>query len=384
MTEDVPPVPGIDLGRLQAEINEEVRHRRATGDFPPGLERELDAMFARYAPAGTGDDFDDVLASAQTQSFIHADVPTSSRRAPFAIIKRALRMAMAWYVRFVAQQVTAFAGTITRAVGLLARRVDALETLTVSPADRAVARRDLSPWADIVVTALAGIRGRVLLTECGDGALIRSMLSAGLDAYGVEPSEELTVEAAGAGLDVRTDTAIRHLRKVPDESLAAVVLSVDTLPTGEVVAIAGRAVDALAPGGTLMVLSAGPLAWARSVDPVATRSTMQSATPSRGVISTAPETSTISAATPASAKYPRVSLGKTVATRVPAARSSTEAMAEATGAASTSRHGASSTSRRISKRRSDSQTRSQPVIPASAAPSATNSGMLAAATNTAS
>ena len=266
--EDVPPVPGIDLGRLQAEINEEVRHRRATGDFPPGLERELDAMFARYAPAGTGDDFDDVLASAQTQSFIHADVPTSSRRAPFAIIKRALRMAMAWYVRFVAQQVTAFAGTITRAVALLARRVDALETLTVSPADRAVARRDLSPWADIVVTALAGIRGRVLLTECGDGALIRSMLSAGVDAYGVEPSEELTAEAAGAGLDVRTDTAIRHLRKVPDESLAAVVLSVDTLPTGEVVAIAGRAVDALAPGGTLMVLSAGPLAWARSVDPV--------------------------------------------------------------------------------------------------------------------
>jgi hypothetical protein len=266
--EDVPAAPGIDLGRLQAEINEEVRHRRATGDFPPGLERELDAMFARYAPAGTGDDFDDVLASAQTQSFIHADVPTSSRRAPLAIVKRALRMAMAWYVRFVAQQVTAFAGTITRAVSLLARRVDALETLTVSAADQAVARRDLSPWADVVVTALTGTRGRVLHTECGDGALIRAMLGAGVDAYGVEPSEELAVEASSTGLDVRTDTALAHLRKVPDDSLAAVVLSLDTLPVGEVLAVAGRATAALAPGGTLVVLSAGPLAWARTVDPV--------------------------------------------------------------------------------------------------------------------
>ena len=126
VTEDPPT---IDVTRLAAEIAEEVRARRAAGDFPPGLERELDAMFARYAPAGTGDDFDDVLASAETQSFIHADVPTGSRRAPLVLVKRVLRSAMAWYVRFLAQQVTAFAGSITRAVTLLARRVDTLETV---------------------------------------------------------------------------------------------------------------------------------------------------------------------------------------------------------------------------------------------------------------
>ena len=80
----------LDLSRIQADINEEVRRRRASGDFPPGLERELDAVFARYAPAGVGDDFDAVMASAETQSFVHADVPTESRMA-MAALRQTLR-----------------------------------------------------------------------------------------------------------------------------------------------------------------------------------------------------------------------------------------------------------------------------------------------------
>jgi Methionine biosynthesis protein MetW len=270
--------PGeVDLGRVQAEIAEEVRHRRATGDFPPGLERELDAMFARYAPAGTGEDFDDVLASAEVQSFVHADVPTESRRAPLALVKRVLRKVMAWYVRFLAQQVTAFAGTITRAVTLLGHRVDALETVAIVADDRALAgvrdrRADPDPasCAEVLVAALAGAPGRVLHTECGTGGLIRALVGAGLDGYGVEPVEELMLEASRSGLDVRVDTALAHLRKVPDDTLGGVVLSgcVDALPIGEVLAIAGRAVAALAPGGALVVLCSGPVAWARSLDPV--------------------------------------------------------------------------------------------------------------------
>jgi SAM-dependent methyltransferase len=271
--EEVP----VDLSNLQAEIAEEVRRRRAAGDFPPGLERELDAMFAKYAPAGASDDFDDVLAAAETQSFIHADVPTASRRPPVAYVKRALRKVMAWYVRFLAQQVTAFAGSITRAVALLGDRVDALETVTLIADDEALAEvrdrradEDLTAWADVVVSALAGVSGRVLHTECGAGGLLRTIVDAGFDGYGVEPVEALTVDAARSGLDVRADAARAHLGKLPDDSLGGVVLSgcVDALPVGEVLGVAARAASVLAPGGVLVVLSAGPVAWARDRDPV--------------------------------------------------------------------------------------------------------------------
>jgi len=266
VTEDPPT---IDVTRLAAEIAEEVRARRAAGDFPPGLERELDAMFARYAPAGTGDDFDDVLAAAETQSFIHADVPTGSRRAPLVLVKRVLRSAMAWYVRFLAQQVTAFAGSITRAVTLLARRVDTLET--VAPTRVARSTPDPGGWAPTAVDAVAGVPGRVLHTESGAGAVVRALVDAGVDAYGVDPDEGAAVAAAREGLDVRVDDALAHLRRLPDASLGAVVLSgcIDELALGEVLAIAGRAAAAVAAGGTVVVLSAGPRAWAGATDPVA-------------------------------------------------------------------------------------------------------------------
>jgi len=268
------PAPAVDLARVQAEIAEEVRRRRATGDYPPGLERELDAMFARYAPASASDDFDDVLAFAETQSFIHADVPTASRRAPLAYVKRVLRTFMAWYVRFLAQQVTAFAGAITRAVSLLGRRVDALETATAVTPERALVRGDagpdLAPWLQLVVGAVADAPGRVLHAEAGAGRLVQALADSGVDAYGIEPVEDTGLEAARAGLDIRTDDVLGHLRSVPDGVLGGVVLSgcIDRRPLGEVLALPDRAVAALAPGGLVVVLSAGPGAWARGLDPV--------------------------------------------------------------------------------------------------------------------
>jgi SAM-dependent methyltransferase len=275
-TEETEP-PVIDVSRLQSEINEEVRRRRASGDFPPGLERELDALFARYAPAGTGDDFDEVLSAAETTSFVHADVPTASRVFPLTYAKRVLRRAMAWYIRFLAQEVTAFAGAITRAVKLLAGRVETLETVTVVAAERTLAevreRRagpELGPWIDTVVGALAGTRGRVLHTECGAGAVLSALAATGAEVYGIEPVERLAMRASQAGLDVRTDDALPHLRAVSAASLGGIVLSgcVDALPLGEVLEAADCAAGALAPGGRLVILSSGPAAWARSLDPV--------------------------------------------------------------------------------------------------------------------
>ena len=236
MTVENVPDQGVDLGRLQAEIAEEVRHRRATGDFPPGLERELDAMFARYAPASASDDFDDVLAFAETQSFIHADVPTASRRPPLAVVKRVLRKFMGWYVRFVTQQVTGFAGAITRAVSLLSRRVDALETATAVADERALAyartaRPDLSVWADVVVGAMGGVTGRVLHAEAGIGGLVHALVGAGVDGYGIEPAEDDSLVAARAGLDDDrgvqphdADVAARRLDVDRDALLPMVVL----------------------------------------------------------------------------------------------------------------------------------------------------------------
>jgi hypothetical protein len=267
----------LDLHRIMAEINAEVRQRRAAGDFPPGLERELDAMFARYAPASTGADFDDVIEAAERTSFVHADVPTTSNHPLLGVVKRVLRAMTGWYMRFIAQQVTAFAGAITRAVRLLARRVDALERVTLTAAEQSLvevserrASPDLTPWLEVISDALAAVDGRVLHAECGSGTLLVRLVTDGRDAYGIEPSETLAMAAAQAGLDVRVDDPLTHLHALPDGALTGLVLSgsVDCLPLGSVLELADLAAAKLAPSGVIVVVSSAPAAWARSLDPV--------------------------------------------------------------------------------------------------------------------
>ena len=123
--------PDLDLQQVLREIDEEVRARRASGEFPPGMERELDLLFARFAPPTvTGDDLDGLLEAADRTSYIDHHPPTASSFAPLSLIKRVEWKLFGWFFRFVTQQVTAFAGIVVQALRLLGRRVDALEHAT--------------------------------------------------------------------------------------------------------------------------------------------------------------------------------------------------------------------------------------------------------------
>ena len=118
----------IDHRRLLEEIDAEVRRRRESGDLPADFERELDLAFARFAPVhAIGDDFDQVVERAEQSAFVDVLAPTQSAQPLVGHVKRIIRKAIIWEVRYVAQQVGGFSVAITRAVRLLGRRVDALE-----------------------------------------------------------------------------------------------------------------------------------------------------------------------------------------------------------------------------------------------------------------
>ncbi|MGQ0520653.1 MAG: hypothetical protein ACT4PX_05830 [Actinomycetota bacterium] len=257
----------VDHDRLRAEIDAEVRRRRESGDLPADFERELDLAFARFAPVhAIGDDFDQVLERAEQSTFVDVLAPTASAQPLVGHVKRVIRKVIIWEVRYVASQVSAFSSAMARAVRLLGQRVDALEKVAPARlrADTLTVARglDAARWAPVVLAALDGVRGRVLHTECGDGALVAQLAGAGLDAYGVEPVEL----APAAGAEVRADEALSHLAALPDAALGGLVLSgcVDRLPAGALLELADLAAAKVAPGGTVVVVSADPRAWARS------------------------------------------------------------------------------------------------------------------------
>lgn len=260
----------LDHGKLLAEIEDEVRRKRASGELSPDLERELDVVFARYAPVHVLEgDFDRVLARAEELTFIDPLVPAESKLPPVAFVKKVVRKLTLWMLRFVAVQVSGFAETITRALQLLGRRVDLLEqALPVATLPAADAGPEAVPdeehWSGFLRKHLDGLDGRVLHVEAGGGGLVASLVEAGVDAYGVDP----VVRVEGA--DVRVQAPADHLSKVADAGLAAVILSgwVDRLPLPGKTALLDAALAKVRAGGHVVVLGTDPRTWAARVGTV--------------------------------------------------------------------------------------------------------------------
>lgn len=272
------PAGELDLDQVLREIDQEVAARRAAGDFPPGLERDLDLVFARFAPsAASGDDLEGMLEAADRNAFIDLDVPTGSRLWPLVPVKRVLRKLMAWYLRYVTQQVSAFATSVVAALKVLSRRVDELETSIPGANPRVLDTvagmrppADVGPFLPVVAALFEGVQGRVLVTECGEGTLLRQLVDDGVDAYGVDPHAELADALVGAGLEARHGGSLEHLRNVAPEALAGAVLcgGVDRLPLGAQVELADRIGEVLVDGGRVAVVGTSPAAWASTAGPV--------------------------------------------------------------------------------------------------------------------
>jgi SAM-dependent methyltransferase len=269
------------LDRVRHEIDEEVRRRRAAGDFPPSFERKLDELFARFTPTGTHDDqFTDALKLADRSAYFDAQVPFGSRRRPQGFTKWVLWQAEAWFVNYVVRQLNHFSASIMRVVHLLDERLEEVERevdMLVTPAlpdeDVVGSGADSSPFADLLegkLTSSGAPEGRVLHAECGDGSLVEALSAAGLDAYGIDLGTEAADEAVKKGLDVRRDEVLGHLASVGDDKLAALVLSgcVDRMTVSERRRLLRSAELKLAPGGTVAVLGISPGSWEGRVGPV--------------------------------------------------------------------------------------------------------------------
>jgi hypothetical protein len=260
---------GTDIRKVAAEIEAEVRARRAAGAYPPGFERDLDALFAQFAPPEVSLDFDAAIERAEDLAVIDPIIPVASRHPVLGIVKRVLAKLLGFYHSWLTQQVTAVGVAINNTMRLLGRRVADLETTTgdVARARAAGARvpavRDDSAWEPLVLDALRGRSGRIAVVECGSGVLLSSIVSAGLDAYGVEPRADVADEALARGLEVRVDDTAAHLHSVAPGALGAIVLRAITerIAVGELLLLVETAATRLAPGAPLVVCSLRRHAW---------------------------------------------------------------------------------------------------------------------------
>jgi hypothetical protein len=278
-TEDTLPAdPQAYIQQVMGEIAEEVRLRRASGDLPPKLERELDELFLAHSPIGVrGGDLGEALRQVDAATFIDPVVPVDSERAAGSVVKKGMRSMLLWYVGWITHQMSQSASAVSRALHIvderlkdLERQVEAQQAPDASAVEFPTSAGPGAWWAETAVAAVAKVPGRVLHAACGDGWLVRRINGAGGDAYGVDPRSPI-VDAAELGvLDLRGEALAEHLRSVAAAGLAGMVLSgvVEGLSGGERTHLLAAVGTTLAPGGTLLLHSVTRSAWDAADAPV--------------------------------------------------------------------------------------------------------------------
>jgi len=273
----LPADPRAYVEQVMAEIAEEVRLRRASGDLPPKLERELDELFLAHSPvAGRGGDLGEALRMVDAATFIDPVVPVESERAAGAVVKKGMRSLLLWYVGWLTHQMSQSASAVSRALHIVDDRLQQLERqveVQRVPGATVVEFPDLDGpdawWVEPAIAAVAKAPGRVLHAACGDGWLVRRIAAAGGDAYGVDPRSHVVDRAELGILDLRGEGLAEHLRGVAAAGLGGIVLSglVDGMAGGERTQLLTAIATRLAPGGTLVVHCVSRDTWNSATAP---------------------------------------------------------------------------------------------------------------------
>jgi len=267
------------LEEVMAEIDAEVRRRRASGDLPAGLERELDELFLEFSPVGLQGRarLRETLSLVDGSAYVDIAVPTASDRVVGSYIKRGIRKGLGWYMDFIVTQIVKFAWSVSRMLHVVVDHIEELEATVeahrspdLPAAVVPVTHPGATWWAPAAIEALAGVRDRVVVGDCGDGSLVEALGAADIDAYGVDPSDLVLETALDRGLDVRAESVLDHLDVVSGEALGGIVLtgSVQWLRPNERERLLELVSTRVMVDGILVLHSASPESWAATASPV--------------------------------------------------------------------------------------------------------------------
>jgi SAM-dependent methyltransferase len=303
---------------LLAQLRARVEERRRRGDYPPGLEQDLESHFRRIVAHGRAQDLESVRSSLQgmdaRMGFTRGRIPPESRYPGGELVHRSVGKVVGRQTQGVLDQVGAFAevvretfealldvletpgshvhadlaeqlgGALERlaafertpgeprvAVAELERRVGALEA--------AEASRHFDPWFgnDRFEAEFRGTRedlleryrdlarelancAPVLDVGCGRGEFIELLAELDVDASGVDVDSRLVEAAKQRGLKVDQADGIEWLASEVDGSLGGLVTIqvVEHLSAQQVADFVRLAAEKLRPGGKAIVETVNP------------------------------------------------------------------------------------------------------------------------------
>ncbi|HEV7677185.1 MAG TPA: hypothetical protein VGQ42_01295 [Candidatus Dormibacteraeota bacterium] len=223
MTEDIAAKP-VDVVAVVAEIEAEVAARRAAGEYPEELLQRLAVEFHDVA---------DERTSLEELAHIETVRPLLSTRrglgSAVVFAKKALRRAMAWYVRPIAEDQSRFNFTLLHELRELRERVERLDSAWVRPAGsppREAGAASLGLTEARLAHLDAPLRdlppGPVLVLWWADDALLAGLVARGLTVEVATRDAAMAGAARACGVRVHDSDPMRLLHE-SGPTLAAVL-----------------------------------------------------------------------------------------------------------------------------------------------------------------
>jgi hypothetical protein len=253
--------------KMQERIEQEVNRRRAEGKYPPSFEAKLRSLYSELVPKGQGaseKDLRHLIYSVDRSAIVDIDVPLQSQKPGVTHLKTVLRKLMAWYLNYLAQQLSNFHANLIQLLHAYDLRLSRLErresTVTIkhSRVELDLDGRQLEKCLEVVGSTSR--RGRTLVTSCGSSELLTQLAGSGREVYGIDHDPSGLDQLAERGYDVRWDETLRHLEHVRPRTLDAVVLqgSDEVSETNDKVSTIQRIFEILRPEGTVAVVVHDP------------------------------------------------------------------------------------------------------------------------------
>lgn len=261
------------IEEARTRIDSRVAELKLSGKFPASKIDRMNRIYHQLLPKGTGKyvgDFEAAYKLTDRVAFMDVDVPTESRKPVVGLVKKVLRLSMAWYLTYLAQQFNNFTSNLMRLLtifdGRLSRMETELDRRSFPPLDllgETVSIKVADSALEIVLSLIGDISGRICHLESGNGSVAKALGSKGCNVYCVETRHRFIDEVELAGIEVVIDQPIRHLNTVEEGSLAALVVSgvVDRASNSDRVDLLQNCATVLEPGARLVLLLASPASF---------------------------------------------------------------------------------------------------------------------------
>lgn len=278
------PRPGVDLERLVVDLKQRLEERRQAGDYPPGLEEQLDEHARQFASHRMPrpdplPPLRDAVAKVFEARGIHREEVEPSSSVPLgAHIHRAADKLQRRQLDSLVAQVWAFAAAVTEALersvdvleapsldhqavleqldavleriaaleagaalgGALGSLIDRIERLEAAERDRGFtpffsnvafeasfrgAQDELkAKYADLADFIVDSRSHPLVDIGCGQGMLLELLQERNVSAVGVEMDGELVRLGQAKGLQVEEGNGLHYLQEQQDGSLGGIVL----------------------------------------------------------------------------------------------------------------------------------------------------------------